>query len=43
MFAAEKSGGACCLGQTKAGYPRHPLYVPASAELADYQPERGAA
>ncbi len=24
---------AKCLGKTKAGYPRHPLYVPSSAEL----------
>lgn len=29
-----------CLGVTKAGHPRHPLYVPAATELAEFpQPE----
>lgn len=27
-----------CLGTTKKGHPRHPLYVPASAELRPYTP-----
>ena len=26
-----------CLGLTKAGHPRHPLYLPASAELSDLE------
>lgn len=25
-----------CLGKTKDGFPRHPLYVPADAQLIDY-------
>jgi hypothetical protein len=28
-----------CLGTTKAGHPRHPLYVRAEAELVDFQVE----
>lgn len=31
-----------CLGTTKDGHPRHPLYVPASTELALYPGERVA-
>lgn len=27
-----------CLGVTKAGHPRHPLYVPGTATLVDYAP-----
>jgi hypothetical protein len=34
---AEKTG-AGCLGVTKAGYPRHPLYVRGDAELVAYPP-----
>lgn len=28
-----------CLGTTKEGHPRHPLYVPYSAELVDFRRE----
>ncbi len=34
-------GGLCqptCLGVTRDGHPRHPLYVPYSAELAAFKP-----
>lgn len=29
---AERSGGVVCLGATKAGHPRHPLYVKGDVE-----------
>lgn len=38
-IVAEKAAGAACLGVTKAGYPRHPLYVRSDAELVSYEPE----
>ncbi len=38
-IVAERAGGASCLGVTKAGFPRHPLYVRSDAELAYYEPE----
>lgn len=38
-IVAAKAGGASCLGVTKAGYPRHPLYVRGDAELAYFEPE----
>lgn len=28
-----------CLGTTKGGHPRHPLYVPAKTPLTDYRPK----
>jgi len=28
----------CCLGTTKDGSPRHPLFVPSAADLQEYQP-----
>lgn len=33
----ERAGDVGCLGMTKAGYPRHPLYVRGDAELSDYE------
>lgn len=32
-----KAKNVYCLGKTQAGYPRHPLYVPASAEWLEYK------
>jgi hypothetical protein len=32
----------CCLGVTKDAHPRHPLYVPASAELMAFRSSAGA-
>lgn len=29
-----------CLGRTKGGYPKHPLYVPSSAQLQEFKWER---
>src|SRR5215213_2371543 len=29
-----------CLGETRTGQPRHPLYVPAGTELRPYRPPR---
>lgn len=29
--------GPVCLGKTKAGYPRHPLYVPKAQEWVEYK------
>jgi hypothetical protein len=37
-------GGLCqpmCLGRTQDGHPRHPLYVPYSAELRGFNPACG--
>ena len=31
--------GVCCLDTTKAGHPRHPLFMPADAELTTYPQE----
>lgn len=31
-------GGLWCLGRTKSGAPRHPLYVKSSTPLVEYQP-----
>jgi hypothetical protein len=31
--------GASCLGVTKAGFPRHPLYIRGDAELRRFEPE----
>lgn len=38
-IVAGRAAGASCLGVTKAGYPRHPLYVRASAKLRYFEPE----
>jgi hypothetical protein len=35
---AGRAGGAACLGVTRGGYPKHPLYVPAATELSTYEP-----
>lgn len=32
-------GGLLCLGKTKAGHPKHPLYVPASQVLEPFERE----
>ncbi len=32
--------GAMCLGRTKDGHPRHPLYLRADTKLEAWQPER---
>jgi hypothetical protein len=37
-FAGMASEGACCLGQTRLGQPRHPLYVPGAAQLIAVTP-----
>ncbi len=36
-FAAHKEMPVYCLGQTKGGHPRHPLYVPGDQPLELYQ------
>ena len=33
----ERQSGIGCLGVTKAGHPRHPLYVRGDAELTEYE------
>jgi hypothetical protein len=35
---ADVLGDAMAIGTTKSGEPRHPLYMPAAAELEDYLP-----
>jgi hypothetical protein len=34
----QAGSGVGCLGTTKDGYPRHPLYLPDTTELEEYQP-----
>lgn len=33
----ERAGDVGCLGLTRDGYPRHPLYVPGDTELSEYE------
>lgn len=42
LLAAAGAVRLRCLGTTRDGHPRHPLYVPASTELAFYPRERAA-
>ena len=36
----ERAGAVACLGTTKDGYPRHPLYVRSDTELTEYEGQR---
>jgi hypothetical protein len=38
-IVADRAGSADCLGVTKAGYPRHPLYVRGDTEPTYFEPE----
>lgn len=40
---AARGARAMCLGKTRAGYPRHPLYVRGDTDLETFEPEFEAA
>ncbi len=36
-WLSENPGFVQCLGKTKDGYPRHPLYLPTDTQMQDYK------